>query len=126
MNNCLEMASSGGTTNKTLGAAGMASIKLSLRATRSPNDLSATREWPKAPTMLSAESYGGTEQPTSSYCGADTLGQGCQSDPTNAQSSRSTASATELQDIVVETAVALVLQHKFRRSRFERAEGLTP
>jgi hypothetical protein len=47
MNNCLEMASSGGTTNKTLGAAGMASIKLSLRATRSPNDLSATREWPK-------------------------------------------------------------------------------
>jgi hypothetical protein len=44
MNNCLEMASSGGTTNKTLGVAGMASIKLSLRATRSPNDLSATRE----------------------------------------------------------------------------------
>jgi hypothetical protein len=48
MNNCLEMVSSGGTTsggttNKTLGAAGMAAIKLSLRATRSPNDLSATR-----------------------------------------------------------------------------------
>jgi hypothetical protein len=43
MNNCLEMATSDGTTNKTLGAAGMASIKLSLRATRSPNDLSATR-----------------------------------------------------------------------------------